>query len=51
MLPLSFSNADQTELCQSSKSLSNISRVFPWEMLVWRNEVKNKNIELLLWDS
>ena len=65
MLPLSLRNADETELCQSSTSLSNISHVFLREKLVWRNEVmdkgsirisyqmvyasKKKNIELLLW--
>ena len=33
MLPLSFSNEDEIELCQSSSSLSNISRVFLRESL------------------
>ena len=41
-MPLSFRNADETELCQSSTSLSNISRVFRHEKLVWRNEVMGK---------
>ena len=42
MLPLSFSNEDEIELCQSSSSLSNISRVFLREQFVWRNEVLGK---------
>ena len=42
MLPLSFSNEDEIELCQSSSSLSNISRVFLREKLVWRKEVMGK---------
>ena len=44
MLPLSFSNEDEIELCQSSSSLSNISRVFLREQFVWRNEVLGKGL-------
>ena len=42
ILPLYLSNEDETELCQSSTSLSNISPVFLREKLVWRNEVRGR---------
>ena len=42
MLPLSFSNEGEIELCQSSSSLCNILRAFLREKLVWRSEVMGK---------
>ena len=44
MLPLSFSNEEETELCQSSTSLSNISRVFLGEMKLCQSSTSLSNI-------